>query len=595
MKNNSDDMNALMQIIRTIGKLTNADEIILHYLSTISNERKRALCNEVIVYQEINNNCQITGNILSFIAYVALERRLILVMEQFLLLGADVNAVITVEMEANTRKLSLLQYACRFGNKHVVKSLFNHGANPLIPSDTNDTLLHFSFHTYDFFKEIIQLLDKATRRSLIVFNAQAKRSIFNHLLQERRTLPQAELLCRMEPELYHQAFLDEKAITMASDVAFETTKHQVLLQKNKSIQSAILQNTLKAAAYWYKDSQFAPKEILENKLNDAVHISENQSIRAAIAQFNLYLFNHETNLRKMLSLLSSKLLNRIVSSGNLGDYFNLSQAFEHKLIRCYIYPIPTIHFEKTTKHKLLPILLIDILRSAGLAQTASKWYGFLPKVIADEKTAAGEFFIESPFGLSLLHGKYSHMIQWALMVLAVENKLVALPRGVTVKQVITRLSKMRSNRNDDTSSWEATLDMAIPSHFTFNDPYRTTSLISTGYFGERCRILEVYLRDSFCADFLLWFNAYNKASTQKINIGMFVKILNLVQVHVFPDMDYTYNACKARINEKLAKLAKGESISTRSMTLFDHPQKKYIIAEKDYSTPDNQISAKPSH
>ena len=252
----------------------------------------------------------------------------------------------------------------------------------------------------------------------------------------------------------------------------------------------------------------------------------------------------------LLTRLSNELTKEILLAGKLSAFKNASTKYTYEIIGTNRYPIPSQHYRKINKDGLLTQLLLKILQTADMGHRSTKWFGFIPTSDANESIKQGHLFVESQFGIGTLHGKYSHMIQWVMLIYAVEMGYIKLPNGITPKSIIQALV---TEKTDDRSSylWQLVLDRLITSHYSFCDPYRLTGLISTGFFGDKCATLEVYLRDSFCDSFLQLVKSHQNTHRENTSPTDFAKAFSMVNLNEFITAEYFVAANQSRHKKKL--------------------------------------------
>lgn len=215
-----------------------------------------------------------------------------------------------------------------------------------------------------------------------------------------------------------------------------------------------------------------------------------------------------------------------------------------------------------------------------MGQQSRKWFGHIPEALANPMIRNGDLFLESQFGIGVLHGKFSHMIQWALLILGIRENIIKTEPGITPKSIINYLINHRTETPaGNISLFSITMDVQYRTSNTFQDPYRLCSLISTGKFTNHCRVLEVYLRDSFCSSYLQWLRAFNAESQCQVTPHAFSTLLNLSSTNKFIPSTYAIQAH----NELVLK--KSNSGKSNIHGFFSHLQKideAYAILEKDY-------------
>lgn len=290
--------------------------------------------------------------------------------------------------------------------------------------------------------------------------------------------------------------------------------------------------------------------------------------------------NNLNTARVLLTRLSNELTKEIVCAGKLAAFQNASTQYTYQIINTIMYPIPTDNYQKIDKDGLLTQLLLKILQTADMGHRSTKWFGFIPANDANESIRQGHLFVESQFGIGTLHGKYSHMIQWVMLIYAVDMGYIKLPKDITPKSIIQTLVTEKSD-DGEAYLWQHVLDRMIPNFYSFADPYRLTSLLATGSLGDDCATLEVYLRDSFCDSLMQWVKAYQHTYPEKISPIAFARLFSLIDINYFSTTNYMIAANHERHQMKLKKET---THHTKNIKFFDgiEIKKSAIIMEKSH-------------
>lgn len=156
------------------------------------------------------------------------------------------------------------------------------------------------------------------------------------------------------------------------------------------------------------------------------------------------------------------------------------------------------------KHSALKEFLLLLLRRHGMGDDAVKWVGFVPAEFADATIQSGNLVLESGIsGATILHGVYSHMLQLAIILIAIEKKMIPLSYKIygphveiTAAEIVASQTTLKNKSNRPI--WMAMRDTRYINEITFVDPHRLNSYIM--YYGKRfgMRTLSSYLIDSTC-------------------------------------------------------------------------------------------------
>lgn len=156
-----------------------------------------------------------------------------------------------------------------------------------------------------------------------------------------------------------------------------------------------------------------------------------------------------------------------------------------------------------SKQSALRHFLSNFLAKHGLAGNATQCIGFVEPTFATELIKTGPFF-ENKFGDGLFHGKYSHMIQLAILAMALEDGTLKAGKLKLPEFLNALLSPIdnRANILDDSveTYWTAIVDAFTPRpEQCFTTPHGTTSHIMR--YGEKEGMPELAeaLRATFCS------------------------------------------------------------------------------------------------
>lgn len=139
---------------------------------------------------------------------------------------------------------------------------------------------------------------------------------------------------------------------------------------------------------------------------------------------------------------------------------------------------------------LLHYLLREKLQKHGIEQQNELYTfsGFVDSQKADEVIKRGALFKEQfLMGNALMHGVYSHYLQLYLIAEALENRVITLDDGLTLKELLAAFITVKVLRDDNASSvWTTIIDtlsrtqliqIQEPTQFYFGSPHRLQSAL----------------------------------------------------------------------------------------------------------------------
>lgn len=504
--------------------------------------------------------------------------------------GADIHQ--TYETTQNNEKIqaTIFTICCMAGNNALYLYLLNRKITPLQIHEPGNHPLAFLKRSYSFFKFAIDTAKKQGHlQQFVEATDEQGKNIFRVLLESKLVYSlHAIYLARYAPTAYKETNFDLTAFKKLAETALitpgkEDTYQLVLLHPTTARQQQLALEKFKSEFFTYNNKNTfltSPTLFPEVKRTLAPLLRTQPDMYKAILDYATLLCKPQA-LMPILTRLANDLTREIVLAGKLADFNQASTEFSYRLINHYLYAIPNERYKKIPKDALLTKLLLRILQTADMGHRSTKWFNFIPKEVANTSIKEGHLFVESQFGIGTLHGKYTHMIQWAILIYALDMKLLVVPEPITAKSMIQTLVSIKEE-NSELYLWQSLIDMLM-SKQTLGDPYRLTSLITTGFFGDACRTLEVYLRDSFCDSFLQWVRAYQEKLTKKISPDDFATLISLTDINAFTTSDYLIEKNNARHQHKLNTPG---SYHTRNITMFSdsetNPTPDSMIIEKSH-------------
>lgn len=552
------------------------------YCKKIKRNTLKALLNETMTWQVSDEGLVYTGPYLFYVLRSGAARGLSYFVDFLVAKGALLTGSLSMGTEKITDSgINLVHASVLFECGDLYHYFKSHG----VPVDSKTTLgesvLTYGDRNYDFF---IQLLDDLQKVGLLDDLASHVmpdgKNIFNYFFDRTSKVKFAYQLFLKVPRVYRKTVLNTDQMRNGARAALGNTDYLAMLFASPSVMSLSEARNLRSYAHHNTqgvDEAFNSAEKfnrLQGKL-PAVDIEGDPRL-SAIALYIKNVLNHRENLQRLVTRLSRELEDEIKLTCNDVRLAEVSSDYDCRVIDDYIYPIPKLNYKKLHKHAHLPKLLLSILRQHDIGWHSTKWFGFVPEDVANPRISQGDFFIESQFGIGVLHGKYSHMIQWVLLIYAIEEGLIPVPSDVTVKALIACLVEKKSN--DGGYLWQSVLDSKYSQCFTFSDPYRVCSLIAIGFFGEGCAALERAVRDSFCSDYLQWLAAYNEVLSEPYSPLDFQKLLHISYIHEFATSKHLFGVNNRRLDAKFSH----QNGSYRAYSMFAIGNRYSTVIEKDY-------------
>lgn len=181
-----------------------------------------------------------------------------------------------------------------------------------------------------------------------------------------------------------------------------------------------------------------------------------------------------------------------------------------------VWPIPPDDFKSTKqvhKHSRLETVLAEPFIQAGFS--IKKIPKFLGSVSHDQaKKVINKIgtFKESPYDISINHGKHMHMLQaWLIM------KHLGPRRGKELLSAMVNINYLKEN-----PLWRYFLDRGFPSNpsiraFTFSEPYGMHSYLMTSKNAQKkFPVLSAYLRDVFFSSIITFMKLENEKAGRTI-------------------------------------------------------------------------------
>jgi hypothetical protein len=150
-------------------------------------------------------------------------------------------------------------------------------------------------------------------------------------------------------------------------------------------------------------------------------------------------------------------------------------------------PWPILFSNKEIKtHSLLNQLLLEVERRHGInlhPQSPAVFFEFVSNVLANQFVSEGNLFNECNYLGNLLHGKYTHRLQWYVIFKAIEAGIIVLPEGGSATELLKKFLPY----------WGGTIDYYRP-RFRFGGPQYFHAYLLSSVGQERFPYLSGYLR-----------------------------------------------------------------------------------------------------
>lgn len=498
--------------------------------------------------------------------------------------GVNINDTMSIiQYEDGTKdQLKLTHICAQAGNLAILTHLTEKNAISLttltdqgrslfsfIPSDSQQWLNFMSF-----------LESRDALETLCSINQNSPFNVFNILLGN----PEIEglivkTLYQAYPAAYQKSFIEEFSLMRLANLSLSDTAFYELFQNASTLSQFTTQKNAANDSLCVKiKSQFENGERFFYVL-ECMPESADSDMTYAIHDYVNNILRNATSMRMLLSIIETELEKELNKLGIIERFRNASCDYKILNINHYHYPIPTDRYQPLSKQSALERALLNILRKEGMGLRARKWYGLVAYEKANKMISDGDFFIESQFGTGVLHGKFSHMIQWALLILGIRHGLIRSQPGITAKSIISYLVTHKNTQHDEFYLAEVINDVQYPGEFTFQDPFRLCSSITTGYFGEDCRLLEIYLRDAFCSGYQQWLAAYNAALPSPLSSVQFATLLNHSSTNSFNTAKFLTEAYLNHINKSKGA---GRTYKIGFFSELNTTGSPYALIEKDY-------------
>ncbi len=222
----------------------------------------------------------------------------------------------------------------------------------------------------------------------------------------------------------------------------------------------------------------AYKEITGEILTSNEIIPNNKKKALKLLQLNIFsLLNSPSHCKPLLKKIDELLDKQFIAMHGI-PFPRISQKATHIFYYDFLsFPIPPDNYMGIKKQCALQSVLISILRSHGIANDIYKWIGFVIPEKANEQVKKGNFVIEEAVGVSVLHGKFTHMIHWVMIILAFESGLISREYEDENHKIQTLSLSDLFESIVENDNWTKILDEYTTERYTFTDPIQLNSYI----------------------------------------------------------------------------------------------------------------------
>ena len=246
------------------------------------------------------------------------------------------------------------------------------------------------------------------------------------------------------------------------------------------------------------------------------------------------------------------------------------------------YPIPTSDYTGIKKNSALQECLSSILNARGLSKKTYKWIGFIPHEIADEMVKQGDFVVECRLGTGLFHTKTAHMLQFVLLIYAIESNKIPVKyrekskiKSISALDILQALITEKIQTNTQSYSlWSIVFD-SRKDNCAFTDPFRLGSMLMLYRDTWQIEALSDALVDTFCKGFIRLVSTLNESNPSlQLTHTCVIAQLNDMELESFSQLSLYNDSIK-----KETQRTDGHNILQQPA-----PGARYAIVEKKYVT-----------
>ncbi len=348
---------------------------------------------------------------------------------------------------------------------------------------TYDKDLFANFTQYDLDSETFSAQHKIEAILLLIPQGILKNSDIINLL----TLAMQKYVERISREKAagRQAFTNDSALKLCREIInyIENNAHDLSydLKKLSLLSALILQDPIilgKIAQTSSKDEPFIidfflktlatpPTILIVREEKNILNASKNIELGKVFLKISTLLQNTALCI-KLLKSLEEKLSLRFAAAG-LDPQFHLQQADD---IIFFNLPWPlksTPDLPKT--ENILNSVLLEKERQYDINQDEDSpisFAGFVEEDVANQYVKNGHIFTEYNYIGNLLHGKYSHRLQWSIVITAIEEKLLDIG-NISIKDLLIASANVWTYVFDRYDPWSP--HILQQEHYGFSSPF----------------------------------------------------------------------------------------------------------------------------
>ncbi len=242
---------------------------------------------------------------------------------------------------------------------------------------------------------------------------------------------------------------------------------------------------------------------------------------------------------------------------------------------------------------LLRFLMRKKLQGHGI-ETQDELYifaGFVNPKIANAIVENGALFKEQfLMGSALLHGLYSHYLQWYLFSVAIEKNVITFQEEITLRDMLTAMIEVKTNTGS--VLWSAIIDFIVspnccniePNGFNLGSPHRLNSLVCSS--SKELPYLSGYLLNSFYKNIIKFFEQVEiklQGNTTELYSSLVgAQALASADFKGF-DLGYTNDSVERYYTDHSKTGCDVKSFDKSTGVLVKSAEKRFSVIEKEYN------------
>lgn len=504
--------------------------------------------------------------------------------------GVEINfplAINQAHIISRYTEASPLTLACSFASSDIVQLLLKNHANILHVTKNGMSVLMAAKSV-----EVCRLILEAAKEQkclneLLKTQDNNSNTIFNTTCQEGKIEILHELL-KLENYIQYcnvRSFLHDARMATWLYPA-HAQEFESICKKLKPFQEEkipIVEFSSPSANLGISDAYFY---LFQERINLSITVkSKDQATKYAISQIYI-LFSSFENISPYLRFLSNE-FSRYYFEKNKSEFPALnSSSYHFKMINGLNYPFPNNeNYEGIKKNKSLHEFIILLLNKYNLAKNFFKLIGLIPNNILQEIFANGDFILEDSLGLTLFHGVLSHVIQYIIILYAMEHGKISRDYVVNGVQQQISIEDILHKFADDLKLRQLVLDIRYPESISASDPFRLISIIMEKGHEFGFKQLADSIIDSFCKGIIKRMDACKKIfNLPLMDMETFSEQTKDLRIEAFTDTPLTMNYAKQ------IELNKHDKKSFNKATFFAESY-SYAVVRKEYE-PNKQFIPK---